>query len=737
MTATVSTTRTETLLAWARGTDAYRALVAPDASFGWPAVASRDRRVQLTVPVFVHAPQPRGPVELHPPCATLTLGWDPMEIAGFTTLPPSPGPVGTFPHPALGDSEREYLELRRRLFERYDALCASLAAGEEPADDPEFARLLRVLMEPALEPYHRHVAPAFFERVLAPAEGPRPQPEPGNAAITSERLAGWIREARRLVELGGSEAAAARLDALELQRSEPRAVVALAGSMKSGRSTLANILLGEAKLPCDASLSTATVIRIVHDREEGLDAEGGWDALHSPGGAPVATAEALFRTASEWLREHDMSILDTPGINTQQAELAERAASAADLVVMPVAALNPLDMTERAFLELVAAGGQRVLLVVTQLDRVEAAERGDVVSVIAGRASAHAAVAGVLTPAGHAGRPGSDELRAAIEPLLARDERRGLRARRTAIGLRAVCDELIRVGEERRAARSLDAEQRRRAAKDARMRLEASRREWDRLAIELEIRRTGFAEAAQARLGERRAEVEQQLSYELAHAPDPRLWWEDDLPYRLRALLTIAAQSVQAALQRAIDGDLEWLATEAQSRLAHEIERQPAASAGPLAPATAPLPELELRNLERMRMMTRAGVAAGPILGAATVVAIPLGLLAGALSGIGGELIYKRAVTEQRELIGDELGQIVNDAFGRLRRATVDEAFKAYHDVLAQLRAHHQAWLRDHIQALDMPPRADADRAATELTAGTTALKAEIEAIVGPGDGRT
>jgi hypothetical protein len=573
------TPRAEAMMAWLRRTDAFRELIPADAALGWPAVEPRGDDVLLTMPVFAQQRAPGGGVELFPPFATLTVAWDPPRISGYLDLRTADGwtadlerPAGTFPHAALGDSERAYLALRRELFERYDELCRALAAHREPssAAADELSRLLRILLEPGLEPYYRRLAPAFFDRHLAPANAASPAPSPVAGAALSERLTTLTREAHWLVELSGSEAAAAELAAIERRRIGARAVVAFAGSLKSGRSTLVNVLLDEPRLPIQAGTSTAGVLRVVPDHDERLDTgghtvtgqalAGALAALQSPDGGASRAGDAVLRIDNEWLREANAELVDTAGLDTPGAALAESSALAADVVVMPVAALNPLDMVERAFLDVAHAHAVPVLVVVTQLDRVDEGERPAVVDVITERARSHESVASVLVPAGFAGRPATSELRDALGASLSRDRRRAQRQRQAALALAMLCDDLIALGDERAAAAQMDADERRRRAQAARARLNASRREWDRLAAQLEQRRSGFAHNAQVWLDRQRAEVEGRLTWELARAPDPRAWWERDLPYRLQAELAATMRAVETSLAEAVDADQRWLA---------------------------------------------------------------------------------------------------------------------------------------------------------------------------------
>jgi cytochrome c2 len=124
------------------------------------------------------------------------------------------------------------------------------------------------------------------------------------------------------------------------------------------------------------------------------------------------------------------------------------------------------------------------------------------------------------------------------------------------------------------------------------------------------------------------------------------------------------------------------------------------------------------------------------MLGAAMIVALPVGILAGVLTAVGGELMHKRAVAEQRELVAHRLGQVVNEVFGRLRDATVEQVFTAYNEALAQLRQRHEAWLHDRVRTYERAPAPQVDGADQRLRADAARLKGQLQALAGKEEAR-
>ena len=80
--------------------------------------------------------------------------------------------VGTFPHPAVAQMKvSEYRRKREELYAMYDEMFEKLAGGGEFSAEwtARFTELLRLLVEPSLEPYYRALGPKFFDRFLPAA----------------------------------------------------------------------------------------------------------------------------------------------------------------------------------------------------------------------------------------------------------------------------------------------------------------------------------------------------------------------------------------------------------------------------------------------------------------------------------------------------------------------------------------------------------------------------------------
>jgi len=169
---------TEQVMKNIRKMPVFRQLIPQEAGIGWPIPLRKENRVYVTFLCFGESPNAeRNLTILYPPVATLTLDWStqvPVEYVSLRYANPWPegqwdGQIGTFPHAAIAHmTVGEYKTRRGDLLSLYDEMFNKLAENQPFSSEwkARFSNLLRLLMEPALEPYYRILGRKFFERFL-------------------------------------------------------------------------------------------------------------------------------------------------------------------------------------------------------------------------------------------------------------------------------------------------------------------------------------------------------------------------------------------------------------------------------------------------------------------------------------------------------------------------------------------------------------------------------------------
>lgn len=146
-------------------------------------------------------------------------------------------------------------------------------------------------------------------------------------------------------------------------------LLVVCGEYNAGKSTLLNALVRSDVMPEGVTPTTDRITLLVHgDAGDEVDEHG-----------------VLVRRAPvETLR--DVAFVDTPGTNAviaRHQQLTERFVPRADLVLFVTSADRPFSESERAFLELIASWGKKIVLIVNKIDQIDdAAARAEVVEFV-------------------------------------------------------------------------------------------------------------------------------------------------------------------------------------------------------------------------------------------------------------------------------------------------------------------------------------------------------------------
>ncbi|MBE9224111.1 hypothetical protein IQ264_01310 [Phormidium sp. LEGE 05292] len=171
------TRKIERLIEDIRKTPIFRQLIPMEAQIGWPIPLRRESKVYVTLVFFGANSRSKGETVLFPPFAKITLDWSnqiPVEYVNLRFQNPWKegnweAEVGIFPHSAIAQiTVAEYQKKRQELLAMYDEMLDKLAQGGSFLPDwkTRFKELLRLLMEPPLEPYYRAIDAKFFDHFL-------------------------------------------------------------------------------------------------------------------------------------------------------------------------------------------------------------------------------------------------------------------------------------------------------------------------------------------------------------------------------------------------------------------------------------------------------------------------------------------------------------------------------------------------------------------------------------------
>ena len=503
----------------------------------------------------------------------------------------------------------------------------------------------------------------------------------------SEHIGSWLRSALALAE-PASEEIAIELRAVGNSLKLPSFRLAFIGEFSRGKSTLINRLLEIDILPVGSLPTTAVLTSVtagVDNRMEVLFANGNrevrplnelsWSdliATDQEGQDQESSADVRITLKNPWLEQIDVELVDAPGagdLSGKRAVLISRVLDQCDAAVLLTSATMPFSATEAAFLEQEVIGRHvpRVLVVVSKLDTLSQDDRLRSLKAVRERV-AQISEKVIVLPLHPVLADATDDdalesVRTHIETMVAREGRRVWRSQRIAGQIVDNLEQLVEVGQTAISAIRMSAAERTKALQKLQEENRKAGLEWGRIRLELDKRRLQHDQKLRQEITKGKEDLLEALLLELRRVPDPRAWWERDLPFRLRRELLSLSRKIEAQMTANLARDSEWF----QSEVTRAFTVKSAQKAGVLESSEIKpeLQQFELTDIQKQRFIARVGGGASmaaPLLvraligggTIATTFAVPIGL-AGIALGVGVGMLLDQHVQQTLDKEKDSL----------------------------------------------------------------------------------
>src|SRR5262245_19026781 len=421
----------------------------------------------------------------------------------------------------------------------------------------------------------------------------------------------WQRRALELARACELDRVAETLQSPRPMAAGDRLRVVVVGDDMRGKSTLVNGLAAAAVVPVGPT--TRPVLVVAGDRDElqlaradgTVDARplepASWASLAADGSPGYLRASVR----SETLAALDVELVDTPGLDLGDPARSFREVPDGDVALLVVAATSPLSMSERSFVEHCFTKGRapHPTVVVTKLDLVDPDERAGVVDYVTRRVHAVSAGLAVISVL-----PGPDGLNGVIRFIVdcrGDPARLRRRARQQAWRLHDSVATLREAVHERAAHKgsAVPVTAERAIAENAPA--------WTEIVVEMRNRRGEAARRSRERLERRGQDIATRLCAEARSAPDPRAWWQHELPSRLDHELRETAKLEEIELARGFQEHIGWLDGEIERRFQVRLTPPPLPESD--VSLVSRLRKLDLADLEMQRTALRIATHAAAI----------------------------------------------------------------------------------------------------------------------------
>lgn len=540
----------------------------------------------------------------------------------------------------------------------------------------------------------------------------------------TEHLDGWISTANEVAVSLHSETSVRMLSDLKAHKEMPVFRLAFVGEFSRGKSTLLNRLFQRELLPVGAVPVTAhpTIVMAADDEcLEVLFPDGriekrpidAWDNLVAlPGSSASETKEAMIRLKvnERWLKDLEAEFVDTPGVNDiseRRAALVLDTLSRSDGAVVVLSALQPISMTEATFVQHQVLGQHvsHLLVVVSRLDQIELSKRAELMDYIQKRVDQIATGIPVLPleplSEDEQETDAIDRVRVMIGAIAAKNERRAWRSHQIAWRVADYVRELQCLAHDHIMALRLSTEERTKKIAEAKLQARKGEMIWDSIRLELEGRRLNHERSFRKRLETSKQDMLESLQYDLSRSPDPKTWWERDLPFRLRRELVAAARRSEQSLTQLIASDYEWMRAAVKKDLSADISGG-GQIINPIDAGEIPLETKELADVTKYRLLSRIGLGLGAAAG--MLLLGPLGIAATAGIGALSEMEISRRVEEQKQALMLDVYRAVDSVIDEACRGFGHQLREMYEILIRDVHSMQTKWLTLHVDAMEKTP---------------------------------
>lgn len=215
---------------------------------------------------------------------------------------------------------------------------------------------------------------------------------------------------------------------------------------------------------------------------------------------------------------------------------------------------------------------------------------------------------------------------------------------------------------------------------------------WEDLRIEFEKKANNCIEFVYEELYKIKQIVSEQLQYELVKSNNPKEWWANDLPFRIKKEFVNNSKGLEKTLQARIISDYRWLIEKAKIIYAKTLTATFRNEDFVFDDNNALIiPKAEdLKDLKLIRYITMAGTGTASV--AMFFVVGPIGAVVSAIGGILGDRYITREIKSQQDKLKMALDQIIDDIIEKSRSGISDKIYEGYDKIIKGTVASEEQW---------------------------------------------
>ena len=525
----------------------------------------------------------------------------------------------------------------------------------------------------------------------------------------------WIKNLRSLsIQLGCTDVLEYPTQSFEQIQRHGISVVVI-GSPNTGRSTLINSLLERDLLPVSALPSSQCFqIDSSHEESEHFIVNGLKkpldELLQYTSSANDENIGGLhLYISSKWLEQYSITLTEGAALDATDEELddvVEEMLKSTDIALLTIDALMPIKRSDSVLMIECAKRDIPLIVALTKGSEIHDNDKEEVISYVKEQVESCSSSFSVIvinnpkrTSVYCSGIP---QLRAVIEDIINNKDIKHVRELQFAHSILQASEIIISSSESALEAQKKSSDERKRFIERKKQEIDSENLIWLQIEQDLTSHRQSIEKQIRKHLESNSDSILETLFYDLERSNDVKAWWNRDLPYRLSREFKSIAGQLSSAIRQSITNDLNWLQTELMKRFKYEV--QTISEIGvKIDSSRIDQKELPLSDSHKFKIITRLGTVSVVVLGIATIGSggiAGIGIAAGALAGVGAEIIAKRNTITDKKKVMEELNKIIAQAISGYAQEVSKNLKSGYAEIVSKLKRHQLRWQQAQLQAL-------------------------------------
>jgi len=558
----------------------------------------------------------------------------------------------------------------------------------------------------------------------------QPQPKPVNTAKSASpvnvsitagpELVRLIKETKDFLVKANLPSFAEEIDTIANESTRQKFTVAVVGEFSRGKSTFINRMFGRDLLPVANMPTTAMLTRIRYSKKEALTiynadtkqkhtlplVQDSWDDYIADDNGNDPNGVAFVGIDFPWLK-NGIEIIDTPGagdLEARRAAIIGDALNGSDSAIITISAEVAMSMSEKLFIEerLISKKTPYLMLIITKLDRIDVSQRNSIIDFVKEKLKIWKmnnipvyVPDNMQMPDGkYASIMGMDKVFGQINSWISDSDRKKLTEQWVCLKIKNVLSSAIALIKEQKLLAETESAEKKKQMIDQKMetlsKLEDS---WKDIKHKMVQKSNECYDAFLEKASAYKETITERLQHEMSHTQNPKKWWDEDYPYRLKIEMTNMSVSMENLISRQVTKDATWLNSIMEKNFKTSVSYDVSDVAEKQEYTNFTVnSDINIKDISKSKNISRIGVTTLSIASALMLASFGAASIIGTMGvGTGGSIIsegiFKKKIDSQKEVLKQEINigvpKAVNNAMayseGRIRAiysSLIDEATK-------------------------------------------------------------